>query len=327
MGINMAKSTIVIPNYNGIKYIEACLESLFIGTDTDFEVIMVDNASKDGSLELVKEKFPQVILIENQENTGFDKAVNQGILTSKTPYVILLNNDTRVELSFVHELEKAIEQAENIFSASAKMIALHDKEKLDDAGDYYCALGWAFARGKGKHPDLYDKSCDIFSSCAGAAIYRRRVFDEIGLFDENHFAYLEDIDIGYRAQLYGYRNVYAPEAVVYHAGSATSGSRYNAFKTRLASQNSIYIVYKNMPFLQILINVPFLLIGFLIKTLFFIKKGLGKEYVAGLMKGLRISVSEEGKRHKVVFTWKRFRFYVRVQCQLWCNLWRMVSQK
>lgn len=323
----MVKSTVVIPNYNGIKYIEACLESLFTGTNTDFEVIMVDNASKDGSLELVKKRFPQVTLIENEENAGFDKAVNQGILASKTPYVILLNNDTRVELSFVHELEKAIEKGRNIFSASAKMIALHDKEKLDDAGDYYCALGWAFARGKGKHPDLYDKSCEVFASCAGAAIYRREIFDEIGLFDENHFAYLEDIDIGYRAQLYGYRNTYAPKAVVYHAGSATSGSRYNAFKTKLASQNSIYIVYKNMPALQILINLPFLLVGFLIKTLFFIKKGLGREYVTGLLNGIRLSVSESGKGHKVAFSGKRMKYYVKVQWQLWCNLWRMLSQK
>ena len=327
MVVNMAKTTVVIPNYNGIKYIEACLESLFQGTDTEFEVIVVDNASKDGSLELVKEKFPQVILIENAENAGFDKAVNQGILASKTPYVILLNNDTRVERSFVHELEKVIEQSYKIFSVSAKMIALHDKDKIDDAGDFYCALGWAFARGKGKKPDLYNKSGEIFASCAGAAIYRKTILDEIGLFDEEHFAYLEDIDIGYRAQLYGYRNIYAPEAVVYHAGSATSGSRYNAFKTRLASQNSIYIIYKNMPMIQILINLPFLCAGFLIKTLFFIKKGFGKEYILGLVNGIRLSCSEKGKRHKVRFSGKRMKYYVKVQCQLWYNLWRMVSQK
>ena len=321
----MVKSTVVIPNYNGIKYIEACLESLFAGTTTDFEVIMVDNASTDGSLELVKEKFPQVSLIENQENTGFDKAVNQGILASKTPYVILLNNDTKVELAFVHELEKMMEQDKSLFSASAKMIALHDKDKMDDAGDFYCALGWAFAKGKGKNPTLYQKSYDVFAACAGAAIYRRECFEEIGLFDENHFAYLEDIDIGYRAQLYGYRNCFAPNAVVYHAGSATSGSRYNAFKTKLASQNSIYLVYKNMPFLQILINVPFLFAGFLIKTLFFIRKGLGKEYVTGLLQGVKLSCSEEGRKHKVRFSIKRIKNYAKVQWQLWRNLFRLIS--
>lgn len=321
----MVKSTVVIPNYNGIKYIEACLESLFAGTTTDFEVIMVDNASTDGSLELIKEKFPQVSLIENQENTGFDKAVNQGILASKTPYVILLNNDTKVELAFVHELEKMMEQDKSLFSASAKMIALHDKDKMDDAGDFYCALGWAFAKGKGKNPTLYQKSYDVFAACAGAAIYRRECFEEIGLFDENHFAYLEDIDIGYRAQLYGYRNCFAPNAVVYHAGSATSGSRYNAFKTKLASQNSIYLVYKNMPFLQILINVPFLFAGFLIKTLFFIRKGLGKEYVTGLLQGVKLSCSEEGRKHKVRFSIKRIKNYAKVQWQLWRNLFRLIS--
>lgn len=322
--IDMAKSTVVIPNYNGMKYIEACLESLFVGTTKDIEVIMVDNASTDGSLELVKEKFPQVQIIENQVNTGFCKAVNQGILASKTPYVILLNNDTRVELAFVHALETAMEKDKRLFSASAKLIALHDKEKMDDAGDYYCALGWAFARGKGKHPDLYNTECEIFASCGGAAIYRRACFAEIGLFDENHFAYLEDIDIGYRAQLYGYCNCYAPEAVVYHAGSATSGSRYNAFKTKLASQNSIYLVYKNMPLLQMLINIPFLMVGFLIKALFFVKKGLGKEYVAGLVNGIRLSMSSEGKKHKVSFTKKHMANYVRIQWQLWRNLFRLI---
>lgn len=318
----MIKSTVVIPNYNGIKYIEACLESLYQGTTKDFEVIMVDNASSDGSLELVKEKFPQVQIIENSENTGFCKAVNQGISASKTPYVILLNNDTRVEFSFVHELEKVMDESPNIFSASAKMISLHDKKKLDDAGDFYCALGWAFARGKGKKPELYQEPCEIFASCGGAAIYRRICFDEIGLFDENHFAYLEDIDIGYRAQLYGYRNYFSPKAIVYHAGSATSGSRYNAFKTKLSSKNSVYLVYKNMPLLQIVINMPFLLVGFLIKTLFFVKKGLGKEYVTGLRNGFMLSVSAEGKKHKVPFSAKRLPSYIRIQCKLWRNLFR-----
>ena len=136
----MVKSTVVIPNYNGIRYIEDCLDSLYAGTQTQFEAIMVDNASTDGSRELVQEKFPQVKLICNETNTGFSEAVNQGIQASTTPYVILLNNDTRADKAFIHELEKAIEKDARIFSASAKLISLHDMTKLDDAGDYYCAL-------------------------------------------------------------------------------------------------------------------------------------------------------------------------------------------
>jgi hypothetical protein len=325
----MVKSTVVIPNYNGIKYIEACLESLYGGTVTDFEVVVVDNASTDGSMEIVRDKFPNVKLIVNSENTGFSHAVNQGIEISRTPYVILLNNDTRVELDFIHELEKVMDSDKSgkVFSASAKMVSLHDKDKIDGAGDYYCALGWAFSRGKGKSPDQYNNNCNIFSSCAGAAIYRRELFgkDKVGMFDEEHFAYFEDIDIGYRAMLLGYRNVFAANAVVYHAGSATSGSRYNSFKTKLASRNSIYIIYKNMPILQIIINLPFLITGFFIKTLFFIKKGMGKEYIGGLINGFKLSASENGKNNRLKFNFKSIPRCIYVQFLLWINMFRLFA--
>ena len=120
----------------------------------------------------------------------------------------------------------------------------------------------------------YSHTKKIFAACGGAAIYRRKIFEEIGFFDEEHFAYLEDIDIGYRAKIYGYHNVFEPSAIVYHAGSASSGSKYNEFKVNFSSRNSVYIVRKNMPLFQIVVNLPFLAVGFLIKTLFFVKKGL-----------------------------------------------------
>ena len=322
----MAKSTIVIPNYNGIKYIEACLDSIFAGTQTDIEVIVIDNASTDGSLEIIKEKFPQIKIIENTINTGFCKAVNQGILASTTPYVILLNNDTVVDLAFVHELEKVMDNDKTLFSASAKLISLYEKDKIDDAGDFYCALGWAFARGKNKNSQLYDKDCDIFASCAGAAIYRRELLneDKVGLFDENHFAYLEDIDIGYRARIKGYRNHFASKAIVYHAGSATTGSRYNSFKIKLASKNSIYLIYKNMPLLQIIINMPFFVLGFGVKTLFFVKKGHGKDYLEGLCNGIRLSLSDDGKAKKQKFSLSNTFNYLCIQAELWRNMFLLL---
>lgn len=323
----MIKSTIVIPNYNGIKYIQACLESLYGGTAKEFEVIVVDNASTDGSMELVRDQFPGVRLIVNRENTGFSHAVNQGIRASTTPYVILLNNDTQAELSFVHELEKVMDsdRDKKVFSASARMISLYDKDKTDDAGDYYCALGWAFARGKGKAPGRYIKDCDIFAACAGAAIYRRDLLEDsrVGLFDEEHFAYLEDIDLGYRAKIFGYRNRFAANSIVYHAGSATSGSRYNRFKTKLASRNSVYVVYKNMPFLQVLMNLPFLMAGFLVKTLFFAQKGMGRDYVAGLVSGIGLSMSAVGRSHRQKFDAAKIGNYVSIQLALWRNLLRL----
>ena len=325
----MTKSTVVIPNFNGIKFIEECLDSLYMGTVKDMEVVVVDNGSVDGSMELVRDKFPKVRLIANKENTGFCHAVNQGIKASTTPYVILLNNDTKVDLEFVHELEKIMDTdtKKQVFSASAKLVSLYEKDKTDDAGDYYCALGWAFARGKGKDPDRYDRDCDIFASCAGAAIYRRELLeaDRVGLFDEAHFAYLEDIDIGYRAKIHGYINRFAANSIVYHAGSATSGSRYNAFKTKLAARNSIYLIYKNMPLLQILLNFPFLFVGYLTKLLFFIRKGLGREYLAGLAEGIKLSIGKEGRMYKQHLKASRRGGFVKIQFALWRNLFRLLG--
>lgn len=321
----MAKTTVVIPNYNGIKYIDGCLRSLYKGS-VHPEIILVDNGSTDGSLSLVKEKYPLVKVIEFAENTGFSKAVNAGIRMARTEYVLLLNNDTVSGQEMTACLEKAMEDDPGIFSAGAKMINLHDRNKLDGAGDFYCALGWAYARGKDKPVDSYDKEDRIFSACAGAAIYRRGLFDKIGYFDENHFAYLEDIDIGYRANIYGYPNKYAPEAQVFHAGSAVSGSRHNEFKVKLSARNSIYLIYKNMPLLQIIINFPLLLAGYLIKFLFFSLKGMGGAYGKGLLEGIKLSVSGEGRKNKVKFRMRNIKNYLWIQGQLWINILFRLTQ-
>ncbi len=279
------KTTIIIPNYNGLSFMEPCFESLKEQTIRDFKVLVVDNGSTDGSVEWLKEhRVPSIFL---KENTGFSGAVNTGIRAADTPYVLLLNNDTRVEPGFVAAMERAMDQSPKIFSVSSRMIQMYHPELLDDAGDMYSILGWAYQRGVGRSVNLYQKSCRVFSACAGAAIYRRAVFDEIGLFDELHFAYLEDIDVGWRAKLYGYDNVYCPDAAVYHVGSGTSGSRYNSFKVRLAARNCIYLNYKNMPGWQILLNAPFLLAGIFVKYLFFVKNGFGGDYVSGLKEGIR----------------------------------------
>ena len=279
------KTTIIIPNYNGLSFMEPCFESLKEQTVRDFKVLVVDNGSTDGSVEWLKEhRVPSIFL---KENKGFSGAVNTGIRAADTPYVLLLNNDTRVEPGFVAAMERAMDQSPKIFSVSSRMIQMYHPELLDDAGDMYSILGWAYQRGVGRSVNLYQKSCRVFSACAGAAIYRRAVFDEIGLFDELHFAYLEDIDVGWRAKLYGYDNVYCPDAAVYHVGSGTSGSRYNSFKVRLAARNCIYLNYKNMPGWQILLNAPFLLAGIFVKYLFFVKNGFGGDYVSGLKEGIR----------------------------------------
>ncbi len=324
----MEEITVVIPNYNGEKYLPECLTALKGQADDTpkFRVIVVDNGSADGSVTLLKEKFPETECIFLQDNTGFCHAVNLGIQAAESPYVILLNNDTKVKPAFVKSLYQAIIRDEKIFSVSAKMLMWDKPELIDDAGDRYCALGWAYSRGKGKNNRYYDSAKEIFSACGGAAIYRRSVFDEIGLFDERHFAYLEDIDIGYRAKIYGYRNYYEPGAEVLHYGSASTGSRYNEWKTKHASANSIYVVAKNMPLLQCFLNFPFLLAGFFIKFLFFCRKKMGKIYLKGLWTGLKRSFSKEGRSAKVPFRWKHLGNYFSIQLQLYVNCFRIIMK-
>lgn len=317
----MQIATVVIPNLNGMRYLKDCLDSLMDQSRQDFSIILIDNGSQDGSADYVESHYPDVSVIRFEENQGFCRAVNEGILRTETPYVILLNNDIICEDTFVEKLIDAMENDPKCFSCASKMLQMYQPDLMDDAGDYYSALGWAFALGKGKRADRYSRKREIFSACAGAAIYRRAVFDEIGLFDEVHFAYLEDIDVAYRARILGYRNLYIPQAVVRHVGSATSGSVYNEFKIRHSSRNSIYLIYKNMPILQILINLPFLAAGFLIKILFFAKKGYFREYVTGLGKGLALCTKEK----KVKFHMKNLKNYLKIQLELWINMVRRLS--
>ena len=306
------KVTIVIPNYNGKHFMEPCLSSLSEQTYKDFHILVVDNASSDGSIEYMEENYPDIELIKLQKNCGFSKAVNIGIQHSRTPYVILLNNDTTVDTRYVEEMVKAIEKSPKIFSVSSKMIQMYHPELIDSAGDLYTLLGWGVCRGCGRPISNYTKYDEIFTACAGAAIYRRSVFDDIGYFDENHFAYLEDIDIGYRARIYGYYNMYCPTALVYHVGSGTSGSKYNSFKVKLAARNNLYLNYKNMPALQLVLNFIPLAIGYFVKYLFFCKIGFGKNYKEGFIEGLQTAKLQK----KVKFQFKHLGNYLVIEIDL-----------
>ncbi len=314
----MREVTVIIPNYNGKEYIKDCLDSLLEQT-MEAEILIVDNASEDGSKDIIRQ-YESVKLVELSQNFGFCHAVNEGIRLTKTKYLILLNNDTKATPTFVEELYKAIDAHDDTFSVASKMLQMNAPDRIDSAGDLYCALGWAFSLGKDKKSTKYDKESVIFSACGGAAIYRKELFEQIGYFDELHFTYLEDVDVGYRARIMGYVNRYTPKAVVYHAGSGSTGGRYNPFKVRLASRNSWYVIYKNMPALQILINLPFFIIGFGIKALFFILKGYGREYLSGMKRGYLMCVA--GRKYP--FDSRFVKNYFRIQLELWLNMFRRI---
>ncbi|MBE6023217.1 MAG: glycosyltransferase family 2 protein [Cellulosilyticum sp.] len=319
----MPRVSVVIPNYNGEKYLRGCLESLSLQDDLDFETIIIDNASQDSDYKWIEEAYPDIIFKQLDKNYGFSPAVNVGIKMAQGEYVLLLNNDTVVEQDFISQMVKAIEKDERIFGVSSKMIAYHNHAIMDDAGDEYTILGWAYKRGDGKPVEQFNEGKKVFSACAGAALYRKKVFEEMGLFDEDFFAYMEDVDVSYRARIYGYYNVYCPEAKVYHIGSATSGSKYNAFKVRLAARNNVYVPYKNMPLLQLIVNLPALVVGTLVKGLWFLKKGFGKEYRAGLWEG----VKSLHKIKKVPYQGKHLKHYLHIEWLLIQNTFKYIVSK
>lgn len=317
------KVSVVIPNYNGEKYLKDCLDSLFRQTFRAFEIIIVDNDSKDNSLQLILKNYNNIKLLRLLANYGFSKAVNEGIKAAKGEYIVLLNNDTVVDNHWLENLVKCIERDKKIFSCCSKMVRYSKRRTIDDAGDGYNIFGWAYKRGDGVSVNKYCKSQSVFSSCAGAAIYRKDILDKIGYFDEDFFAYMEDVDISFRAKIHGYRNVYCSDAIVYHVGSATSGSKYNSFKVKLAARNNIYVIYKNMPFLMFIINLPFLLLGFIIKGLFFAVKGFGKEYMSGIYEG----INGISKIKKIKFQRKHFINYVKIEWEMILNTFRYVFNK
>ncbi len=318
------KVSVVTPNYNGEKFLKAFFESLNEDSQLIGEVIIVDNGSTDGSREFIKGNsfnFP-VKLIENKENLGFSPAVNQGIMESECEYIFSLNNDTEIRKGSIRAMADLMSSDDSIFSVQAKMLQYDNKELVDDVGDEYNLLGWTKKTGENHKSTEFTEVRDIFSACAGAAMYRKSLLDEIGMFDDNFFAYMEDVDLAIRSKISGYRNLLCPDAVVYHIGSATSGSRYNEFKVRLAARNNVWVVHKNLPIPMKIVNFIFLFLGFLIKYLFFVRKGFGPIYLTGIREGL----STRGKIQKVKFKSKNTKNYFKIEYRLIINTLKFLKR-
>lgn len=316
--------SIIIPNFNGEKYIKPCLDSLMGQCDDAIEIIVVDDCSSDDSMAVLSD-YKNVRVLQNEVNSGFAASVNRGIRESNGEFLLLLNNDVVVASDFVAALYRAIQKDERRFAISSRMVRFNERDKLDDTGDFYNILGWAFKRGDGNPISQYHKPTKVFSVCAGAALYRKSVFDEIGLFDERFFAYLEDVDVSYRALIHGYENWYEPTAICYHIGSATTadGNKYSPFKVRISARNNIYLVYKNMPIGQLLLNFPFLFCGFTAKAAMFATRGYGREYICGLVDGLKGAKSLK----KSPFKAKRTLNYLKIELMLIDGLLKQLETK
>jgi len=240
--------SIVIPNWNGKRFLPGCLDSLSKLEYGKVEIVVVDNGSSDGSIELLRNQYPQVRLVRFEKNTGFSVAVNAGIENSQGEFIALLNNDTIVEPNWISEMMRVLDEHPEAGSAGCKMLAYDDRQLLDGAGDGYRRGGLPGRIGHRERDfGQFDTQRYILGACGGAALYRRSMFDDIGLFDDDYFAYLEDVDMGLRAQNAGYKCIYVPTAVMYHLGCGTTGSGYHPMVVKLSAQNNFNTIVKNIP--------------------------------------------------------------------------------
>jgi GT2 family glycosyltransferase len=222
--------------------------------------MVVDNCSTDGSVAFIRQQFPQVMLIENQINRGFAAANNQAIQALQTEFVALLNNDTQVDANWLQVLVQAMERDPAVGMVAAKLLLTEQPGVIDSAGIAIdrAGIAWGAAGGQPDYPAQPGAVVDVFGASGGAALYRRTMLDEIGLFDEDFFAYLEDVDLAWRAQWAGWQAVCTPNAVVLHHHSATS-QRIPHFKSRLLGRNKLWLIAKNYPLPHLLWYWPLIL--------------------------------------------------------------------
>jgi len=259
--------SVIIPNLNGRDLIRECLSSLENQTFKQFEVIVVDNGSSDGSVGFIREHFPWVEkIIENPCNYGFARACNQGIKISRGQLIALLNNDTETHPDWLAELVRAADNYPRIGMFASKTLFYDRRDVIDTTGHLIYPDG--LNRGRGRMEvdrGQYDDKPDVFFPSGCAALYRKAVFDDIGLFDETHFAYGDDTDIGIRARLAGWGCRFVPSAIVYHKYSATTGE-YSPRKVYLVERNRIWIVWKYFPPRLIVLSPFYSLLRYLLQA-------------------------------------------------------------
>ncbi len=289
--------SVIVLNYNGKGFLNSCLSSLASQTYSDFEVIVVDNGSRDGSPEYIEENYPWVRLAKNDENLGFAGGTNVGIRAAKGEFIITLNNDSRADSRFIEELIKPMADPE-VGVCAAKM--LFPDGRINSAGICISRSGAAWDRGMFE-PDRgqYEFVEEVFGACAGAALYRREMLDEIGLFDEDFFLYLEDVDLAFRARLAGWKCLYVPGARVihHHGGTAGVGSDLAVY---YGNRNIVWYPIKDFPFRLLITSLPFIVARNLAVVPYYALRGQGGVILKSKLDALKGVVKMMEKRKDVV---------------------------
>lgn len=239
------RASVIIPTWNGRQFLAMALPSLRRQTMTDFEVVVIDNGSTDATTEYLAHEYPDVRCIAFPENRGFAAAVNAGIRASAGRIIVLMNNDTEADPDWLEQLCSALDAHPDVGFCASKVVRYDDRSIIDSAGDQLGLLAEQIGHGL---PDAaaFSSPRRVLTACAAAAAYRREVFDVVGLFDEEFSSYLEDVDIGVRAQLAGFACLYVPTARIAHVGSATA-QRLGSLKLYLLLRNSLFLFFQYMP--------------------------------------------------------------------------------
>lgn len=275
--LNTPRVSIIILNYNGMRFVDKCLVSVLNSNYPDFEIVFVDNASSDGSIEYVKEKFgsnPNLRLVINDKNYGFALGNNIGVRHASGKYIVFLNIDTIVDSSWLTELVSVMDTNPSVGVAQCKLLLMDNPKLIDSAGHYIDWFGIAFVRGhREEDQDQYDRIHDVFGATGAALIVRRDIFEKLGGFDEDFFMLFEEDDLCWRTWLKGYKVLYIPKAVVLHKSGAIRSRESNYRNLYFSRRNRIVSLLKNYSAKNLIRFLP-INIALLFTIIFFTKNKL-----------------------------------------------------
>ena len=278
--------SIIVLNYNGIRYLKPCLDSITQQTCSNFETILVDNGSTDGSVDYIKKKYPCVEILTLPKNLGFSKGMNAGIKKARGEAIFLLNNDTVLDDGCLEFIEKAFKEYPKYLFFAPKMLNIKEKSVIDSGGIIFKDYK-SFDRGQGQKDDIFfSQEEEVFTGCGGAMVFRKEFFKKVGYFDDSFFAYYEDVDLGFQAQLKGEKCLFIPDAKVYHFRGATN-ILYSDYYVFHSGKNGLNCMIKNIPTKLFLKNLRRLLMNHINEIVYFTKRGQGwvilKSKIAALL--------------------------------------------
>ena len=295
----MPETSVIILNWNGKHFLQDCLSAMRRQTFRDFETILVDNGSKDGSVEYIRTQFPEVKMLALPNNLGFTGGNIEGYAQATGNIVVLLNNDTEAHPSWLEEIQKASYAYPDAGSFASKMMYFDERDRVENCGMGVGISGATLDLGRGEiDGPQWARPREVFGGCGGAVAYRRSMLEDIGFLDPDFFMTYEDVDLSFRAQLRGYSCVFVPGAIVYHRYRATN--RKTPSRQVFYSQRNIEFVYlKNMPLGLMLRSAPQRLLYELGAAIYFSKQGSGSAFLRAKLDVLRCIPSVLRKRREI----------------------------